>query len=126
MYAEATSVLTFILWPLSVLVVVALWMTALLDITRHRRREASRSAGPLGMATLVSAVAVVAVAGSSALFAGQWVEAVSRTGAGALYANEPEGEARPRSYIFSFGLENASYGSLADLANAKESRRVPR
>jgi uncharacterized SAM-binding protein YcdF (DUF218 family) len=126
MYAKAASVLAFILWPISVLVIVALWMTALLDIARHRRREASRNTGPLGMAALVSAVAVVAVAGSSVLLAGQWVEAVSWTGAEALYASEPEGEAQPRSYIFSFGLENASYGSLADPANARESRRVPR
>jgi hypothetical protein len=126
MYAEAASVLAFVLWPVSVLVVVALWMTALLDIVRHRRRGASGNAGPLGMVALVSAIATVAVVGSTALFAGHWVEAVSRTGANALYAGEPEDEAQPRSYIFSFGLENASYGSLAGPAHAKEIRRVPR
>jgi len=66
------------------------------------------------MATLVSAVAVIAVAGISALFAVQWAEAVSGASSDGIQANKLEDEGSACAYIFSFGLENASYGSPVD------------
>jgi hypothetical protein len=85
------------------------------------------SARLLGMATLVSFVAVIAVAGISAVLATQWVEAVSRTNFAGIQANTLEDEGSARAYIFSFGLENASYGSLVNSTGAKKSQnRAPR
>jgi hypothetical protein len=68
------------------------------------------------MAILVSVVAVVAVTGVSAVLAAGWIDATSR----ASFAGKPEGSAR--AYIFSFGLENASYGSPTDSPGKKESQ----
>ena len=79
------------------------------------------------MATLVSVVAVIAVAGISAVLATQWVEAVSRAGSDGIQANELEDEGSTRAYIFSFGLENASYGSPVNSTGAEKSQnRIPR
>ena len=57
------------------------------------------------MAAAVSAVAVIALAGIGAVFAGQRSEAVSRTG---FQADEQGGDIPGRTYLFSFGLEHAS------------------
>ena len=79
------------------------------------------------MATLVSVVAVIAVAGISAVLATQRVEAVSRAGSDGIQANELEDEGSTRAYIFSFGLENASYGSPVNSTGAEKSQnRIPR
>jgi hypothetical protein len=127
MDAPAASVLAHALWPSLTLAIVALWVAAILDITRHRRGGSFTSAGLLGVATLVSVVAVVAVAGMSAVLAGPWVEAVSGAGSDGMQASKSEYEGSSRAYIFSFGLENASYGSPADSTGAKESQNsVPR
>jgi hypothetical protein len=83
----------------------------MLDITGHRRKGTFTSAGLLGMAALVSVVAAIAVAGISAVLTIQWVEAVSRASSDGIQANNLEGQGSARAYIFSFGLENASYGS---------------
>jgi hypothetical protein len=121
----ATSVLSYALWPLLTLAIVALWVAAILDISRHRRRGTSTNAGLLYMTTLVSVVAVIAVAGISAVLAAQWTEAVSGASSGEIQGNKLEGSTR--AYIFSFGLENASYGPPADSTGAKKSHnRVAR
>jgi hypothetical protein len=79
------------------------------------------------MATLVSIVAVIAFAGSSAVLAARWVEAVSGAGFSGIQANTLEDEGSARAYIFSFGLENASYGSSVNSTDTKKSRnRAPR
>ena len=110
-----------------ILAIAILWLVAMLDITRHRRRGTFSSAGLLGMATLVSVVAVIAVTGISAVLAALWVEAASRASFAGIQASKPEDEDMVRAYIFSFGLENASYGSPVDSTSTKESRnRVPR
>jgi hypothetical protein len=114
--SPATSVLAYALWPSLTLAIIILWLAAMLDITRHRRRGTYTSAGLLGMAILVSVVAVIAVTGISAVLAAGWIDATSR----ASFAGKPEGSAR--AYIFSFGLENASYGSPADSPGKKESQ----
>ena len=122
----ATSVLPYALWPLLTFVIVALWIAAMLDIARHRRRGTFTSAGLLCMATLVSVVAVIAVAGISGVFAAQWVDAVSRASSDGIQTSKLEGESPARAYIFSFGLENASYGSPIKSTSVKESEnRVP-
>ena len=112
----AASVLAYVLWPSLTLAIIILWVAAMLDITRHRRRGTFTSAGLLGMAILVSVVAVVAVTGVSAVLAAGWIDATSR----ASFAGKLEGSAR--AYIFSFGLENASYGSPADTPGKKDSQ----
>ena len=127
MDAPAASVLPYVLWPLLTFAIVALWVAAMLDITRHKRRGTFTGAGLLGMVALVSAVAVIAVAGISAVFATRWVEAVSRTTSNGIQANKPEGERSTRVHIFSFGLENASYGSAVNSPGVKKSQnRAPR
>ena len=123
----ATSVLAYVLWPLLTLSIVALWAAAALDILRHKRRGTFTNTGLLGMAAVVSAVAVIAVSGICAVFAGQWFEAVSRAGSDGARASKPAGEDPMRAYIFSFGLENASYGSSLDSAGENRSEnRLPR
>src|SRR3712207_663208 len=111
MDAPETSVLPYALWLLLTFTLVGLWLAAMLDILRHRRRGPFAGAGMLGMATLVSIVTVIAFAGSSAVLASRWVEAVSRAGFAGLPAVKLEDEGSTRAYIFSFGLENASYGT---------------
>jgi hypothetical protein len=79
------------------------------------------------MATLVSVVAVIALTGISAILAAQWIEAVSGASSDGIQAGKLEGEGSARAYIFSFGLENASYGSPVDSTSTEESQnRVPR
>ena len=116
----ATSVFAYVLWPSLTLAITILWVAAMLDITRHRRRGTFTSAGLLGMAILVSVVAVVAVTGISAVLAAGWIDATSRASFAGIQAGKLEGSAR--AYIFSFGLENASYGSPADSPGKKESQ----
>jgi hypothetical protein len=120
--APATSVLAYALWASLTLLVVILWLAAILDITRHRRRETFTSAGLLGMATLVSVVAVIAVAGLSAVLGARWIEAVSEISPAGIYDGKLAEEGSARAYIFSFGLENATYGSPADSTGTEESR----
>jgi hypothetical protein len=127
MAPPVTSVLPYALWPSLTFVIVALWIAAMLDITRHRRRGTFTGAGLVCMASLVSVVAVIAVAGISAVFAAQWVEAVSGASSNGIQTNKVEGEGPVRAYIFSFGLENASFGSPLDPTSPKESKNhVPR
>jgi purine-cytosine permease-like protein len=80
----AVSVLSYGLWPSLTLAIVALWVAAALDITRHTRRGTSTNARLVCMTTLVSVVAVIAVAGISAVFAAQWTEAVSGESSGEI------------------------------------------
>jgi hypothetical protein len=114
------SVLAYVLWPSLTLAIIILWVAAMLDITRHRRRGTYTSAGLLGMAILVSVVAVIAVTGISAVLAAGWIDATSRASFAGIQAGKLEDSAR--AYIFSFGLENASYGSPADSPGKKESQ----
>ncbi len=118
----ATSVLSYALWPLLTFAIIALWVAAILDITRHRRRGTSTNAGLLYMTTLISFVAVIAVAGISAVFAAQWIEAVSGESSGEIQANKLNNEGPARAYIFSFGLENASHRPSVNSTGAKKSQ----
>ncbi|HEU4847175.1 MAG TPA: hypothetical protein VFT03_03180 [Rubrobacteraceae bacterium] len=118
--SPATSVLAYALWPSLTLAIIILWLAAMLDITRHRRRGTYTSAGLLGMAILVSVVAVIAVTGISAVLAAGWIDATSRASFAGIQTGKLEGSAR--AYIFSFGLENASYGSPADTPGKKDSQ----
>jgi hypothetical protein len=120
----AISVLAYALWPLLTLSIVALWAAAALDILRHKRRGTFTNTALLGMAAVV---AVIAVSGICAVFAGQWFEAVSRAGSIGTRASKPAGEDPRRAYTFSFGLENASYGLSFDSAGENKSEnRLPR
>ena len=109
-----TSVLAYALWPLLTLAIVVLWTAAALDILRHKRQGTFTNTGLLGMAAVVSVVAGIAVSGVFAVFAGQWSEAMSRMSCEGSQAGKPAVEDPRRAYIFSFGLENASYGSPLD------------
>ena len=123
----ATSILAYALWPLLTLAMVALWAAAALDILCHKRRGTFTNTGLLGMAAVVSVVAIIAVSGIYAVFAGQWFEAVSRASSDGTRASKPAGEGPRRAYIFSFGLENASYGPSLDSAGENRSEnRLPR
>ncbi len=109
----AASVLSYLLWPLLTLTVLGLWIAAATDIARHRHGEAFTNAKLLCLATLVSVVAVIAIAGIGATFGGQWSEAVSSATAGETQTDGQEW-VPPRAYIFSFGLEHASDSSPTD------------
>jgi hypothetical protein len=122
MDAPATSVLEYALWPLLTFTIVALWLAAVVDISRHRRRGTFTGAGLLGMAMLVSIVAVIACAGTSAVLATRWVEAVSRAGFAGIEAGKLEDDGSARAYIFSFGLENTSYGPSVNSTDTKKSQ----
>lgn len=122
MDAPVTSVLEYALWPLLTFTIVTLWLAAVVDISRHRRRGTFTGAGLLGMAMLVSIVAVIACAGTSAVLATRWVEAVSRAGFAGIEAGKLEDDGSARAYIFSFGLENASYGSSVNSTGTKKSQ----
>ncbi len=106
--------LAYALWPSLTLAVVALWLTAMLDIGRHTRGSTFSRATLLAMFAVVSGVAVIAVSGVSAIFADQWFEAVSKSGLGSARTGELAGEGAMRTYTFSFGMENARYASPAD------------
>lgn len=110
------------MWPLLTVTIVTLWASAMLDIARHRRRGIFTSAELLCTATLVSILGFIAVAGVGAVFATQWVEAVSRTSLGELRADEPEDASPARAPVFSFGLENAS----STISEREDRNRVPR
>lgn len=118
------TVLAYVLWPLLTLTVVALWAAATLDILRHKRRGTFTNTGLMSMAAVVSVVAVIAVSGVCAVFAEQWSEAVSRASTDGTRSGKLAGEGPRRAYIFSFGLENASYGPTLDPAgeNSPENR----
>lgn len=91
--------LPYAMWPLLSLAMVVLWTVAMVDITVHKRRGTLTSAGLLYMVATVAAI--IAVAGIGAVFAGQRFEAVSGAG-----------KDIPRhAYLFSFGLEHASYAT---------------
>ena len=122
MDALATSILEYALWPLLTFTIVTLWLAAVVDISRHRRRGTFTGAGLLGMAMLVSIVAVIACAGTSAVLATRWVEAVSRAGFAGIEAGKLEDDGSARAYIFSFGLENTSYGSSVNSTSTKKSQ----
>jgi hypothetical protein len=107
--APTISILPHALWPLLTLATVALWMAAMADITRHRRRGTFTRAGLVCMAAAVSAVAVMVLAGTGAVFAGQRFEVVSRADSDGVESDERGGEGVPgHTYVFSFGLEHAS------------------
>lgn len=114
MEALANAVLSYVLWPALLLAVLVLWFTAMSDIVRHRRGEIFTSAELLSTAVLVSVAATIAVAGMSAVLATQWVEAVSRENSDGIQASRQGDEDPARAYLFSFGLEHASYSSPAD------------
>ncbi len=102
-----TSILQYALWPSLAFAMLALWTLGILDIDRHRRRGTFTSAGLLCMAGCVSLVAIFAIAGTGAVFADPWAEAVATTGPEGREVGELRGPVR--TPIFSFGLENASY-----------------
>lgn len=114
MEALIASVLACALWPSLTLAVAVLWVAAALDILRHKRRGTFTNKGLLGMAALVSVVAVVAISSIFAVFAGPWSDAVSSASIDGARTGKPAGEGSDRAYIFSFGLENASYGPPLD------------
>jgi hypothetical protein len=72
------------------------------------------------MAILVSIVAVIACAGTSAVLATRWVEAVSSAGFAGIEVGKLEDGGSARAYTFSFGLENASYGSSVNSTGTKK------
>jgi hypothetical protein len=74
------------------------------------------------MALLVSVVAVMAVTGISAVLAARWIEATSRASFAGIQVGKLEDAGSARAYIFSFGLENASYGSPVDSTGPEESQ----
>lgn len=103
------SFLWYASWPSLTLAVLVLWAFGIVDIARHRRRGNFTGAGLLCMAGCVSFAAAVAFAAVGAIFAEPWVETAATVGPFGREAAEIQGP--PRSSVFSFGLENASYAA---------------
>jgi hypothetical protein len=114
----ASPVLSYVSWPLLTLAIVGLWVAAMLDIVRHRHGEAFTKVKLLCMATLVSVVAVIAIAGIGAILGGQWSETVSSAHSDGTRTNSQEGVSA-RAYLFSFGLEHVSNVTPAESTDAK-------
>ena len=93
---------SYALWPLLTLLIVALWFAATLDIVLHSGGEAT-NAKLLCMTVLVSVVAVAAVASIGGVFGGQYFDTAARTNPDGVGKQDPD-----RAYLFSFGLEHAS------------------
>lgn len=108
------AILSYTLWPLLVLALGGLWIAAAVEIARHRRGGVFTDAGLLGMAAAVSAVAVMALAGAGATLGGAWAEAVS-AGPG-----EGRAEVSARSYVFSFGMEHATFATSTGPGDAEQ------
>jgi hypothetical protein len=109
-----TSFLAYVLWPLLNLAVLVLWAAAALEILSHKYRGTFSGAGLWGMAAVVSVIAVVAISSIYAVFAGQWSEAMPRAAIDGIQASKPAGDSPSHAYVFSFGLENASYRPTLD------------
>ena len=117
----ATLVFSYALWPLLTLAIVGLWVAATMDIVRHRHGGAFTNVKLLCMATLVSVVAVIAIAGIGAIFGGQWSEAVSSATSDDIRTDGQEG-LPARAYLFSFGLEHVSNAASAESRSATQRR----
>ena len=105
------TLVSYALWPLLTLVIVALWFAATLDIVLYSGGEAFTKAKLLFMAVLVSAVATAGVASIGGVFGGgQRFDTVGRANSdeAKVYEQDPK-----RAYLFSFGLEHASYTTPA-------------
>ncbi len=100
---------SYALWPLLTLLIVALWFAATLDIVLHSGGEAT-NAKLLCMTVLVSVVAVAAVASIGGVFGGQWFDTAARTNPDGVVVGKQDPE---RAYLFSFGLEHASSATPA-------------
>ncbi len=119
--ANLEAVLTFVsyaLWPLLTLAILALWFAATLEIVLHRSDEAFTSVKLLCMSALVSVAAAAAVVSVGAVFAGQWIETVERANPSqGVQADEQDSS---RAYLFSFGLEHAFPRTPAESTNTEE------
>lgn len=120
MVTSVPSALSYALWPLLTFAIVALWVAAMLDIKSHRRKASSTNAELLLMAVIVSAVAVIAVIVTSTVFPARWIGSVPEDTANKMQANERRCEAPVRAYVFSFGLEHASYSTSLCMRRTKE------
>jgi len=96
---------SYALWPLLTLLIVALWFAATLDIVLHSGGEAFTNAKLLCMTVLVSIVSVAAVASIGGVFGGQWFDTAARANPDGVKISKQDPE---RAYLFSFGLEHAS------------------
>ncbi len=96
---------SYVLWPLLTLVIVALWFAATLDIALHSGGGAFTNAKLLCMTVLVSVVAAAAVASIGGVFGGQWFDTAARANPDGVEVGKQDPE---RAYLFSFGLEHAS------------------
>ena len=113
---------SYALWPLLTLAIVALWFAATLEILLHRDDGAFRSVKLLGMVALVSLVAATALASVGAVFAGHGLETVQ--GANPSTGIQADEQESARAYLFSFGLEHASYETPFE-SRAAEEQAVP-
>ena len=120
MVTSVPSALSYALWPLLIFAIVALWVAAMLDINSHRRKASSTNAELLLMAVIVSAVAIIAVIFTSAVFPARWIGSVPEDTANEMQANERRCEAPVRAYVFSFGLEHASHSTSLCMRSTKE------
>lgn len=111
------TLVTYALWPLLTLAIVALWVAATLDIVLHRGGEAFTNVKLLCMTALVSVVAAIAVAGIGAVFAGHWFETVARANPNGVQVDKQDPS---RTYLFSFGLEHASSITPAKSTSAEK------
>lgn len=105
MGVSGISILSYALWPLLTLPLVALWIAALLDIKRSKDDGRCTKTRLISMATAVSVATLIAVFFVSVIFP-PWYGSVSRKASDTSDCKQPT-----QSYVFSFGLEHAAIGT---------------
>jgi formate hydrogenlyase subunit 4 len=120
--SAAVYIFDSVLWLLVIFVLIALWFAAISDIASRVSDDLFTRVQLASMAAIVSVVAVVSVGATSTVLVRLQTETSSTKYDRFLGANHTECGGSRSSFVFSFGLERASYPSdpgAADDANTK-------
>lgn len=114
----ASPVFLAVLWLLVVLAVIALWFAAMSDIVNRSRERLFNNAQLMVMVAAVSVVAVLSIGAAGAVLIperpGTSLASLNEGLVGAGYARCQDPAS---SFVFSFGLERASYAPPKSAAN---------
>lgn len=110
MGSSTTAVLLYLLWSLSILMVITLWFVAISEIVGHVRGNGFTAIQLASMAAAISVVAVMAVGAAGAVFPPERVEASHTTN---VETSDPSAgcEGVRGAFIFSFAIEQPSHAA---------------
>ncbi len=118
MTTAAISISASVLWLLIVFAVIALWFVAISDIAGRVRNDLFTRTQMVSMAAVVSIVAVISIGAAGAVLLELQTKTSSATYDRLLGANHTGCGGSRSSFVFSFGLERASYTSRSAAAKA--------